>query len=204
MKIISLISQKGGAGKTSLTVHLAVIAEANGKKTAIIDLDPQGSASDWGESREADEPEVLIAQAKQLPKMVEAAQNAGIDFLFIDTAPHSESSALEAARISDLILIPCRPSILDIRAIKQSRDLALLASKPYFAVLNAVPPRSSLTDEARVGIESLKIPLCEIEIGMRQSFIRSLVDGCTASEIEPKGKAAIEIEELYQWLIKKI
>lgn len=200
MQVLTILSQKGGAGKTTLAVHLAVAAELAGKTAAIIDLDPQGSASDWFESREAPNPEVLMVQPKQLDKIIEAARKAGTELLIVDTAPHSESSALEAARMADCVLVPCRPAIFDIRAIKMSRDLALIAQKPYAVVLNATPSHPALTEEAREGIAALDMPLAPCELGMRQAFVRSLTEGKTAQEIEPKGKAAQEINALYDWL----
>src|SRR4051812_9330361 len=116
MKVIALLSQKGGAGKTTLALHLAVAAEQDGHQTAIIDLDPQASAASWGDSRAAETPVVVSAQSSRLAQVLEAARNAGAALAIIDTAPHSESAALAAARAADLILIPCRPAILDLRA----------------------------------------------------------------------------------------
>src|SRR5689334_18614553 len=138
MKVIAIISQKGGAGKTTLALHLGVAAEHDGKSAAIIDLDPQASATGWGDSREAETPAVVSAQASRLQKVLDAARTSGAAFVIIDTAPHSESAALAAARAADFILIPCRPAILDLRAISDSIDLAKIAEKPSAVVLNAV------------------------------------------------------------------
>jgi chromosome partitioning protein len=200
MKTVVIISQKGGAGKTTLAVHLAIAAEKKGLTSAILDIDPQGSALDWKESRSNETPEVIMAQSKQVGKILEAAQKAGTDLVLVDTAPHSESTALEAAQYADVILIPCRPAIFDIRAIKTTRDLALLAKKPAFVVLNAVPHQGSLTDEAIAGITLLDMQIAPVQLGQRQAFIRSLTEGLTAQEFEPKGKAATEINEFYAWL----
>src|SRR5215212_1378238 len=115
MKTITILSQKGGAGKTTIALHLAVAAELDGQQTAIIDLDPQASATSWGDSRAAETPAVVSAQASRLTQVLEAARKAGATLAIIDTAPHSESAALAAARAADLILIPCRPAILDLR-----------------------------------------------------------------------------------------
>lgn len=204
MKVIAVVSQKGGAGKTTLAVHLAVAAEHAGLRSAIIDLDPQGSASDWRESRAADVPEVLAVQARQLTRTLEAARTAETDLVLIDTAPHSETAALEAARAADYVLIPCRPAIFDIRAIRLSHDLVKIAGKPHAVVLNATPSHASLTDEAREGVLTLGMNLAPVELGQRQAFVRSLTDGKTAQEYEPKGKAAAEIQDLYNWLSQTI
>ena len=151
MKVIAILSQKGGAGKTTIALHLAVAAERDGRSAAIIDLDPQASATSWGDSREAETPAVVSAQAARLPQVLEAARDAGADLVVIDTAPHSESAALAAARAADLILIPCRPAILDLRAIGTTIDLAKLAGKPAAVVLNTIPPSGSLGRRGAAG-----------------------------------------------------
>jgi chromosome partitioning protein len=204
MKTISIISRKGGAGKTTLTVHLAVAACIDGKETAIIDLDPQASAAGWGDSRKQEIPAVVSAQAARLPKVLEAAVNNGADLAIIDTAPHSETAALAAIRAADLILIPCRPAILDLRAIGDTIDLVNLASKTATVVLNAVPPRGSLADEAVEAIAPLGVSIAPIRIGQRAAFVHSLTAGQTAQEYEPEGKAAEEIQQVYKWMCKQL
>ena len=204
MKIIAILSQKGGAGKTTLALHLAVAAKQNRKATAVIDLDPQASASDWSDSRKAEVPAVVSAQASRLEKVLDTAQQAGAKLAILDTAPHSESTALAAARAADFILIPCRPAILDLRAISHTIDLANLANKPAFVILNAVPPRGSLVDEAREAVAGYNVAVSPFHLGNRAVFVHSLTGGLTAQEVEPKGKAAKEIKELYRWLCKQI
>jgi chromosome partitioning protein len=204
MKIIAILSQKGGAGKTTLALHLAVAAEQNRKATAVIDLDPQASASDWSDSRKAEVPAVVSAQASRLEKVLDTAQQAGAKLAILDTAPHSESTALAAARAADFILIPCRPAILDLRAISHTIDLANLAAKPAFVILNAVPPRGSLVDEAREAVAGYNVAVSPFHLGNRAVFVHSLTGGLTAQEVEPKGKAAKEIKELYRWVCKQI
>jgi chromosome partitioning protein len=204
MKVIAIISQKGGAGKTTLALHLGVAAELDNKSAAIIDLDPQASATSWGDSRAAETPAVVSAQASRLQKVLDAARNSGADFVILDTAPHSESAALAAARAADFILIPCRPAILDLRAISDSIDLAKLAAKPSAVVLNAVPPRGSLAQDAEQAVIGYGVPVVPIHIGQRAAFQHALTAGQTAQEYEPGGKAAEEITQLYQWLAQRV
>jgi chromosome partitioning protein len=202
MKTIAIISRKGGAGKTTLAVHLAVAAIVDGLTTAIIDLDPQASATGWGDSRTLDAPTVVSAQAARLPKVLEAAASNGADIVFIDTAPHSETAALAAIRAADLILIPCRPAILDLRAISDSIDLVNLAKKTATVVLNAVPPRGSSASEAESAIATYGVAVAPIQVGQRAAFVHSLTAGQTAQEYEPSGRAAEEIQQLYKWICK--
>lgn len=204
MKVITILSQKGGAGKTTLALHLAVAAVQDGWQTAIIDLDPQASAASWGDSRAEETPAIVSAQASRLTQIINAAQNAGATFVIIDTAPHSENSALAAARAADLILIPCRPAILDLRAIGSTIDLAKLAGKPAIVVLNNVPPRGSLADEAIQAVKGYGVEVAPVHLGYRAAFQHSLTAGLTVQEYEPNGKAAEEVTQLYKWLYKRV
>jgi chromosome partitioning protein len=204
MKTVAVLSQKGGSGKTTLALHLAVAAEIAGRPTAIIDLDPQCSAAGWKDSREADSPVVVSSPASRLQHVLEAAKKHGTALAIIDTAPHSESAALAAARASDLVLIPCRPTILDLKAISTTVDLATLAQKEPRVILNAVPARGPLGDEAYSAIQGYKVLVSPVRICQRAAFFHALTIGKTAQEYEPNGKAAGEIARLYKWTSKEL
>lgn len=204
MKTIAVISQKGGAGKTTLSVHLAVAAEQKGVRSAIIDLDPQASAAGWADSRESENPAVVSAQASRLGQVLEAALEAGAKLAILDTAPHSESTALAAARAADFILIPCRPAILDLRAIGSTIDLAKLTGKPCAVVLNAVPTRGGLAKDAQEAIAGYGVEVAPVHIAQRAAFAHALTGGQTAQEYEPDGKAAEEALQLYMWACTQV
>jgi chromosome partitioning protein len=205
MITIAIISQKGGAGKTTLAINLAVAAtQAGADPCTLIDLDPQGSSATWGDSRSATVPEVISAQANRLERHVEAARRAGAATVVIDTAPHSESAALAAARVADLILIPCRPAILDLHAIGTTIDLARLAGTPAAVVLNAVPSRGSLADEAAEAVAGYQVPLAPVRIAQRAAFVHCLTVGKAIQEFEPRGRGAEEIGGLYRWICETI
>ena len=204
MKTLAVISQKGGAGKTTLALHLAVAAEMAGKPTAVIDLDPQASATSWKDLRQAQTPAVVSAQAARLQQVLQTASEHGAALAIIDTAPHSESAALAAARLSDLVLIPCRPAILDLKAIGSTVDLAKLAGKEPHVVLNAVPPRGMLGEEAASAIQGYNVPVAPVTICHRAAYMHSLTAGQTAQEYDPEGKAAEEIKRLYKWVCKQV
>ena len=204
MQTVAIISQKGGAGKTTLAVHLAVEAERSGLAAAIIDLDPQASATGWGDSRSQETPAVVSAQSARLGQILQAAKAGGAKLAIIDTAPHSESAALAAAREADLILIPCRPAILDLRAISQTVDLARIAGKRAAIVLNAVPARGSLTNEAIEAVTSYGVGVADVHVGHRAAYVHCLTAGLTAQEFEPDGKAAREIKHLFGWMMKQL
>jgi chromosome partitioning protein len=204
MKIIAILSQKGGAGKTTLAINLAVAANESRKQSAIIDIDPQASATNWYDSRDYEEPVVVSAQSARLQNVIDAAKEGGADIVFIDTAPHSESASLAAARIADYILIPCRPAILDLRAIGNTIDLAKLAGTKAAVVLTCVPPRGTLAQEAAEAVSTYGIDLCPSQIGQRAAFVHSITSGLSVHEYEPKGKASKEINALYKWINKQL
>jgi chromosome partitioning protein len=204
MKVVAIISQKGGAGKTTIALHLAVAAERTGQTAVIIDLDPQASASNWKDSRLEDTPVIVSAQAARLTTVLDVAKKGGAEICIIDTAPHSESAALAASRSADLILIPCRPAILDLRAISNTIELARIAGKPVAVVLNSVPSRGSIAQEAISAVESYGVDVVPVQIGQRAAFMHALTTGQTAQEYEPTGKGADEVQQLYIWTCKHV
>ena len=201
MKTLAVLSQKGGTGKTTLALHLAVAAEQSGHATAVIDLDPQSSAAGWAESRSADGLTVAIAHAPRLPSILAAAAHSGAALAILDTAPHSQGDALAAAQAADFILIPCRPGILDLRAIGATVQIASLAGKPAAVVLNACPAQGrALADEAAQAVSGYGIEVAPVRLVQRAAFAHSLAAGQTAQEYEPNGKAAEEVTRLYEWI----
>lgn len=199
MWTVAVISQKGGAGKTTLSVHLATAAQLAGLAVAVIDLDPQATARRWGDKR-GRPPEVVSDHAVRLPALLDAARSNGADLVLVDTAPNADQAALGAARTADLILIPCRPSAFDLEAVEATLTLAELAKKPAFVVLNAAAPRSSLTGEARAALAARGAQVAPIVVYQRAAFVNGVIDGRTALEIEPNGKAAGEIAGLWRWM----
>jgi chromosome partitioning protein len=204
VKSVALLSHKGGTGKTTMSLHLGVAAALANYLTAIIDLDPQASATEWGDSREAETPAVVSAQASRLAQVMQTAQAGGVDIVLIDTAPLSETTARAAARAADLILVPCRPAILNLRAIKATRDLVKLADTPAFVVLNAVPPRGTLDREARQAVALHGLETAPMHWVQRNAFMNSLKDGLTAQEAESRGKAAQEVAALFDWVCTRV
>lgn len=200
MKILAVISQKGGVGKTTIATNLAVIAEQHGLATVLFDLDPQASATRWKDARGEAPPDVVAAQAPRLVALLEEAKKQGCDLAIIDSAPNADSSALAAAKAADTILIPCRPSAFDLGAIEATLSLAELANKPRFVVLNACPPRSTITNDAAESLTGAGIDLCTVRLHHRLAYVNPLAGGRCALEWEPKGKAADELRALWGWL----
>lgn len=201
MKTISFISQKGGVGKTTLAIHLAVAFAADGSNVAVLDLDPQASAAEWKDFREQEMPGVIAIPSSRLPKVLEELRGRGADVVILDTAPHSEGTALDAARAADLILVPCQPSIMDLRAMRKTTDLLKHINKPTYAVLNGVSVQggAALGTERAIAAE-FKIDVCPVRMGDRVAYSRCLITGRAAQEYEPEGKAAREVRKFYKWV----
>jgi chromosome partitioning protein len=203
MDVIALIVQKGGTGKTTLGLSLAVAAEQAGRTAVVIDLDPQGTACRWKERRErtrpGEGPIVIDAQPARLPAALETAAQKGVDLVIIDTPAKSEQSALAAARAADLVVIPCRPSAFDLETIDSTRDILNLAgSKPALAVLNAIPSTGDRHEQAFRHLDRLGVPTCSDTIGARVGFFDAGMMGLSITEVDPRGKGAQEILQVYK------
>jgi chromosome partitioning protein len=204
MYVIALIAPKGGAGKGLCSTNLSVAASLAGQSVALVDLDPQCSASKWGDRRGKDDPAVISAQAPRLPQVIKAAKDSGVDYLLIDTAGRSDGSALEAARVADLVLTPCEPVTTEMETLPALKDLLALAGNPlHFVVLNAIHPASKTgPGEAReliremFGLECVPTHLC-----YRSVYKLAATLGQGVQETEPGGRAAIEIERLYEFTV---
>ena len=105
--------------------------------------------------------------------------------------------------MSDLILIPCRPAILDLRAIRNTIDIARIAHKPVFVVFNSVSSRGTLTQDAENAVAAYQVEVAPVRLGQRAAFVNALTSGKSAQEYEPKSKAAEEIQKLYHWICQQ-
>ena len=205
MDIIAVIAQKGGTGKTTLTVSLAVAAELSGRTVAIVDLDPQASASRWGDRRKTETPVVVSAQPARLSHILQAADAQGADLVLIDTPPRSEQAAMAAAKAGQHVLIPCRPAVYDLETVATTIELVgFSGGTPATVVLNGVPARGRKRVQAMEVLESMGIAVCPAALGHRAAFDHAVVSGLSAQEYEPKGKAAHEIDHVYQFMCQLV
>lgn len=197
MKTIAVLSQKGGAGKTTLAVHLACEAVSRGQRVLVIDLDPQGSAIAWAGFRGDLAPDVGPGHHKTLAAEIERSAAEGYDLAIIDTAPHADGGALAAARVADLVLVPCRPATFDLVAISATLDICHLTRRSAVAVVNAAPIRSRVVEEAAAALAAAGLDVSPVVVRQRIAFQHCLSDGRVAAEFEPGGTAAEEIGQLF-------
>lgn len=203
MKSLAVLSQKGGVGKTTTCLLLAVEAERRRKgPVAVLDLDPQASASGWGDSRKAGKPVIQAVPAARLAAALAALKEAGCGLAILDTPPQAEGPALAAARAADAVLIPVRPNILDLRAIGSTVEIARLAGKPAGILLCQGAPGAKLAD-ARDALTVYDVPVCPVALPARVVHAAAMIEGKTAAEAEPEGRAASETKALFDWLIQQ-
>lgn len=211
MLTISLIAQKGGTGKTTLALSLSVAGSIAGLRTFIADLDPQASACEWADRRQADAPIVMDAQYARLAGTLKKAEQGGVNLSIIDTPARSSEAALAAAKLSDLIIVPCRPQFFDIRTIQSTAEIIKLAgNKPAIAILNMVPTQWSETTASETSrlartineVRAQGIEILPFYIRQRAIFGDSIALGSTPLEQEPDGKAAQEILDSYNAIIQ--
>ena len=206
MITVAIASQKGGAGKTTLAIHLAAAAAGAKLVTLIVDTDPQATASRWGQWRGGGDPEVIdCASPPLLPKKLAEAAALGAELAMIDTPPHADSMAAAACRAADLILIPCRPRAFDLDAIQTTADLVKASGKPAFVVFTAGPQRAvNLYREAAELVRSFGLEVAPVVMSERAAYHHSTGEGKTAIETDPDGKAAEEVAALWAWLSQQV
>ena len=203
MKVLAILSEKGGAGKTSIAVNLAVAAEARGLPTVIFDLDPRANSAAWGTIR-AGVPDVVAAQAAQLPALLAQARVNGAALVILDTTGNAEGVAEKAAKAADALLIPCRPYGPDLISVASTAALARTSGKPFFVVINAAPSLGVETAEAVAAIEAASVAVAPVVLHSRKAFVARFHEGLAALDIEPNGKAATETLALLAWLGEQV
>jgi chromosome partitioning protein len=208
MKTIGVLARKGGAGKSTLTLHWAVEAERQGKgKVAVIDMDPQQTSVKWSKRRlllGKQTPAMLVASADDLQKALDACEASDITLVLIDTPPHVEAPCRESARLADLVVIPCGPSAPDLEAIGATIHILQETKTPGVIVLNQGRPGSSINQKAVGVLKQYGLPVCSVPIIRRAALADAFTDGRAVVELEPGGKAAAEITKSWAWIVKQV
>jgi len=208
-RTLALLAQKGGVGKTTLAVHLAVLAEQEGRRVLLVDTDPQRSLTAWWKARAAETPLLVECQPAQLREVIAAAERDGVDLVVVDSQPSVSPDTAAVARLADLSLIPCRPSVLDLRAIGATVEVVQAIRRPAAIVINAAPAargagEATVVVEARKGMEPYGLPVAPVAVGQRASLTYALIDGRAVTEFEPAGRAAGELRKLWNWTKERL
>ncbi|TNE34544.1 MAG: ParA family protein [Alphaproteobacteria bacterium] len=204
MKVIAVASQKGGSGKTTLAGHLAVQAEMAGYgPVALVDTDPQGSLSEWWNEREAETPLFARTTVERLGADIGRMEQMGINLLIVDTPPAITSTIANVIGLSDLLIIPTRPSPHDLRAVGATVELAEGLNTPLIFVVNGATPRARITSEAAIAL-SQHGTLAPSVIHQRVDFAASMIDGRTTMELSPASKSSEEITKLWAYIGERL
>src|SRR5215218_3764356 len=203
MKAITFVTQKGGSGKSTLCISLAVAAQEAGASVCILEMDRQATISDWAENRTKDGPEVAQIEAQQLEEVMKRLKDSSYDYVFIDTPGVDSPGTLSAIRVADLCVIPTRPTPADLRAFKPTLAAIYRLEKRFAFVLNQTPPRSYRVRDASDGLTVLGV-LPDVNIVMRNDHQDAIGMGLGVTEYNPAGQAAEEIRKLWSWIAKRM
>lgn len=203
MKVISVLNQKGGVGKTTLSINLAAALKAADHSVLLVDADPQGSSMDWAAAREAEPLFSVVGYAKPTIHKTVADIGAGKDFVIIDGAPRVTDLARSCIMASDLVLIPVQPSPYDIWASQEIVDLIKEAAayKPELQaafIINRKIPNTAIGRDVEGALAEFELPVIETTIDQRVIFAESAAGGISVMEQDAKSQAAKEITTLAQ------
>ena len=208
-KVITISQQKGGTGKTTLAVHLAMgFVKYHNYKVAVVDTDPQGSLGKW----------FMIRSEKKLSNGNLTFKTASLwgaqyesktlkkdhDIVIIDTPPKIESDARPSIESADLVLIPVAASHVDFWATGAIVDIAKKANKKILIQINRSSQRSKLISKTNEFIKSLDLSATKTIIGNRQIFAASMGEGKTAIEKQKKSNAVEEIKNLSEQILSEL
>jgi chromosome partitioning protein len=197
MRIVTFASAKGGVGKTTLAIGVAVAATQEGESVYMIDTDPQRSVVSWASRRKAEAPAVDGASPGVLFDALEGLRQAKYSLIIIDTQGADSGGTAAAMRVSDLVAVPVRPFAIDVVAVGPTRDAIDRLGKPYCIILNAVQPRvSSRVTDATQAFGGRVAP----SIVNRFAHADAVAAGLGVTEFEPEGLAAAELRELWGFI----
>jgi chromosome partitioning protein len=204
MRTIVLASRKGGAGKTTLTGHLACEADRLGLGPVVtLDTDPMASLSEWWNERKADAPAFSRVGPDGLAATLESLRGQGAKLVFIDTPPSGSADVSETLAAADLVVIPAQPSPHDLRAIRKTVDMAAKAKKQMIFVVNAAPKGARVTADAAVAL-SQHGTVSPVTVHQRVTFRTAMIDGRVAHDLEPGSPAAEEVSSLWKYIADRM
>ena len=204
MRVLAMASQKGGSGKTTLSGHLAVQAQRAGAgPVVLIDIDPQGSLSDWWNERQTEYPAFAQTTVARLAADLEVLRGQGFKLAVIDTPPAITMAIQSVIQVSELVVIPTRPSPHDLRAVGATVDLCDRAGKAAIFVVNAATPKARITADAAVAL-SQHGTVAPITIHHRVDFAASMIDGRTVMEVDPASRSALEVVALWDYIADRL
>lgn len=198
-RIITVAQQKGGSGKTTLTVNLAIALRRAGRSVAVLDTDPQGSLGRWFMERmdaQGEDEGLEFTTSSAWGASYEAEKlKKRFDVVLIDTPPKIESDLRPALRVADLVVVPVASSQVDLWATEGVLDLAQRERRPVLVVLNRTRPNTRLGAEVAAGAAALGVAVAQAQIAHRVAYAETLGRGSAVAE-GPRGPGRDEITAL--------
>ncbi|HPQ51330.1 MAG: AAA family ATPase [Alphaproteobacteria bacterium] len=205
-KVFTVAQHKGGAGKTTLSAQLAAALDQTGGKVLIIDVDPQGSLTEWHKMRSQTlgrKNKITLFQTQGWKMMRELPRiQREFDYIIIDTPPHAESESSIAIRLADLVLMPMQPSPLDVWACAPTIKIIVQEKKPLMLVMNRVPAKSRLNETIKDKLDGMNIQVARATLGNRVAFASSIMQGLGVGEFDARGMASLEMAALLKEIKK--
>lgn len=195
MKVIAFAATKGGVGKTTLATALAVRAAEESKRVALLDLDPQESTAAWCDRRKATNPKLFEMDATV--EAIELLVSEGWRWVFIDTGPAKLELIEPGIVAADFVVIPARPSALDIEQVGVVVELCETHGKPFAFVLNQAPPNAKITKSSVAFLRQAGRIVLDPALAYRQAYMVAMTVGKSGPEVETDGKARAEIDALW-------
>ena len=205
MKNIAVIARKGGSGKTTVAVNLAVAAHRRAYRVHLADTDPQGSSTKVLSARKTPGPSISEIPGSELPAALRAAEDDGVDVAVLDTPAGSEDSVAHAIALAHVSLLVVRPTFLDLAATLQTAQILRQLRRPGLILLNQAPTSRGGVEPPAVkrALEALRLmqlPVAPVALRARALYQNSLTSGRSVEELEPGNAAAEEIGRLWAYL----
>jgi chromosome partitioning protein len=205
MRTIAVIARKGGAGKTTVAVHLAIAAHLRGRRTLLADSDPQRSSSTVLKARRGSGPGYRETSGDRLVALQVGALREGVDALVIDTPAGAEDELAHAIVLADVSLLVIRPTFLDFAAAIRTADVLRRLRRPGVIILNQAPASRAgseppLVKKAQEALRLMRLPVAPTILRARAAYQSALETGCSAEELSAASPAAQEIADLWSYV----
>jgi chromosome partitioning protein len=202
-KILAMTQRKGGTGKSTAGMNIAVAATERGLAVALIDTDPQASVLTWKDARRDEWPKVLAMQPRDLPGWLRS-EGKNFDLIVVDTPAHDTDTLAAVARIADLSLIVTQPTRLAIAVATHLQRAFINAGVGYAILLSQTPPR--LTSRLTGWLENYRLlgTLVDAQLAYRVAYQDAVAMGLGVVEYEPHGLAATEVRSATDWILTKL